>query len=295
MNLSIKQRLLALTILPILLISIAMFWLSYNQSITLNAQQTKLAHSEMMEMKKSELAAYLDLALSALEPLNKRNASKKEAIETLKALKYGDSGYFFGYDSKGIRLFLGSSNKGIGDNFWDSRDTQDNLYIQDLINEAKSKSKKFTTYFFPRPGSSESLPKLGYSIYLPKWDIIIGSGFYTDDIDAVVTSMDKQSNEELNKGILHSILLCLLIAALVYLFSYFINRSIMRPLNLFSGSIARFAQGNADLTARMETFSIPEYKKLGRDFNAFVANLHDMISLVQKVAAHVGHETISNV
>ena len=291
MNLSIKQRLLALTILPILLISIAMFWLSYNQSITLNAQQTKLAHSEMMDMKKSELAAYLDLALSALEPLNKRNASKKEAIETLKALKYGDSGYFFGYDSKGIRLFLGSSNKGIGDNFWDSRDTQDNLYIQELINEAKSKSKKFTTYFFPRPGSSESLPKLGYSIYLPKWDIIIGSGFYTDDIDAVVTSMDKQSNEELNKGILHSILLCLLIAALVYLFSYFINRSIMRPLNLFSGSIARFAQGNADLTARMEIFSIPEYKKLGRDFNAFVANLHDMISLVQKVAAHVGHET----
>ena len=291
MNLSIKQRLLALTILPILLISASMFWLSYSQSIELNKQQTKLAHAEMMQMKQSELTSYLDLALTALEPLKKRNASREEALETLKALKYGTSGYFFGYDSKGIRILLGSSNKGIGESFWSLKDTKGNLFVQELIKNAKTSSKEFTTYFFPKPGSDESLPKLGYSAYLPQWDLIIGSGFYTDDIDVVIAEMDKQSNETLNQSVLHSILVCMLAAAIVFLFSYFVNRSIMRPLNLFSQSIARFAQGNADLTARMEVFSVPEYKKLGYDFNAFVANLHEMISLVQKVAGHVGNET----
>jgi methyl-accepting chemotaxis protein len=41
----------------------------------------------------------------------------------------------------------------------------------------------------------------------------------------------------------------------------------------------------------MEEFSVLEYKQLGLDFNTFVANLHEMITLVQKVAQHVGNET----
>jgi len=290
-NLSIKQRLLALTILPILLISLAMFGISYNQSVELNKQQTKLAHFEMMEMKKSELTAYLDLAMTALEPLKQRNATKAEAIDTLKGLRYGESGYFFGYDSKGTRLFAGDLIKGIGDNFWDAKDLHNNLFVQNLINNAKNNSKEFTTYFFPKPGTSEPLGKLGYSVYIPKWDLMIGAGFYTDDIEAIVGEMEKQSSEALSESALHTILVCVFIVLIVFLFSYFVTRSIMGPLNLFSQSIARFAQGNADLTARMETFSVPEYAKLGKDFNAFVANLHGIISLVQKVAGHVGYET----
>ena len=291
MNLSIKQRLLVLTISPILLISISMFWLSYSQSIDLNKQQTALAHSKMLEIKKAELTSYLDLALSALAPLKDRNANKAEALKLLSALKYGNSGYFFGYDSKGVRLFSGSSSKGINKNFWNARDSHDNLFIQALINNAKKSEPTFTTYFFPKLGDTEALPKLSYSVYVPQWDIIIGSGFYTDDIEAVVTEMDQQSNEKLNESILDTVLICLVISVIVLLFSAFINRSVMQPLNIFTQSIARFAQGDADLTARMEVFSIPEYNKLGKDFNIFVNNLHGMISLVEKVAAHVGHET----
>ena len=291
MNLSIKQRLLALTILPILLLSISIFGLNYNQSITLNKQQTELAHSEMMKMKKSELTSYLDLTLSALKPLIKNNASKEKIVETLKALQYGESGYVFAYDSKGNRLASGNLNKGIGDNFWNLEDSQGNLFIQELIRKAKSNSHQFTTYFFPKPGANKPLPKLSYSVYVPEWDFIIGSGFYTDDIEAVITKMDEQSSTKLNEGILDTLLACLLVGAIVLVFSYFVNRSVMRPLNLFSGAISRFATGNADLTARMEEFSVLEYKQLGRDFNTFVANLHEMITLVQKVAQHVGNET----
>ncbi|MDA7747400.1 methyl-accepting chemotaxis protein [Psychromonas sp.] len=291
MNLSIRQRLMALTILPILLLSVSMLWLSYSQSIELNMQQTELAKAEMMVMKKSELKSYIEIALTALTPLRKRNASKEEVLEELQGLLYGESGYFFAYDSKGIRWLLGTSDKGIGDRFWDTKDSAGNLFIQELINNAKNNTKKFTVYYFPKPGSSEALPKLGYSAYLPEWDLIIGTGFYTDDIDALINEMNQQSKEKLNASMLNSILMCTLIVIFVFLISYFVNRSIMRPLTLFSESIGRIAQGDADLTARMETFSAPEYKKLGHDFNTFVMNLHKMMTLVQKVAGHVGNET----
>ena len=291
MNLSIKQRLLALTILPILLLSISMFGLNYNQSITLNKQQAELAQSEMMTMKRAELTAYLDLTLSALKPLEKNNASKEKIVETLQALQYGENGYIFAYDSKGNRIASGTSTKGLGDNFWNLEDAQGNLFIQELISNAKSNSHQFTTYYFPKPGETEALPKLSYSVYLPEWDLIIGSGFYTDDIEVVISKMGEQSSTKLHEGILDTLLACLLVGAVVLVFSYFVNRSVMRPLNLFSGAISRFATGNADLTARMEAFSVLEYKQLGLDFNTFVANLHEMITLVQKVAQHVGNET----
>lgn len=291
MNLSIKQRLLALTILPILLLSVSTFWLNYNQSIEVNKHQAELAHTEMMVMKKSELKSYLNLALTALEPLKNRNAAKEEAIEELKGLKYGESGYFFGYDSKGIREFSGEDTKGVSDNFWNLKDSKGNSFIQELINKAKSNSDQFTTYFFPKPGKIEPLPKLSYSIYLPQWDLIIGSGFYTDDVEAVISQMNKQSYEKLSEGILEALLACALVSVIVLIFSYFVNRSVMGPLNVFSESISRFARGNADLTARMEEFEVPEYNQLGKDFNTFVGNLHEMITLVQKVANHVSNET----
>jgi len=291
MNLSIKQRLLALTTLPIILISFSMLGLSYNQSINLNHQQTEQAHTRMIAIKKAELMSYLDLALSSLKPLKERNATQTEVIDTLKTLKYGSIGYFVGYDSKGTRLFAGTSTKGLGETFWNSQDSKGNFFIQELIQKAKNNSKEFTTYYFTKPGSEKSQPKLSYSIYVPQWDLIISSGFYTDDINKIINEMDLQSNENLNESILHTILICLLVAAVVALFGYFVNRSVMRPLNLFSDAIAHFAKGDADLKARIEDFSIPEYKKLGNNFNLFVANLHQMISLVQQVSGHVSYET----
>jgi len=290
MNFTIKQRLLVLTILPILFISVSMFGLSYNQSMTLNTAQTNLTHTEMMEMRKSELIAYLSIAQTALEPLLKRGASKKDAIEVIEALKFGKTGYFFGYDSKGTRL-VAQNGEGAGDNMWNRRDSNNNLFIQDLIKNAKANSQQFTTYYFPKPGESEPRPKLAYSVYIAQWDLIIGSGFYTDDVNKVIATMNQQSTDILNKSILHTILLCLFIASIVYLFSHFVNRSVMRPLYLFSQSIENFAKGDADLTARLEAFHVPEYAKLGQDFNAFVGNLHKMMSLVQKVTAHVTTET----
>ena len=176
MNLTIRSRLYILSIVPLLLIAASMMFVSFTQSSSLNKHQMESTSNSMMAMKKTELKSYLQIADSALIPLKKSNASLEQALEILKEVQFGQNGYLFGYDSKGTRLLLGKSSAGIGENFWTLQDAQGNYLVQDLIRN--SKIGDFTTYYFPKPGESTPLPKLSYSVYIPQWDLMIGTGFY---------------------------------------------------------------------------------------------------------------------
>ncbi|MCA3939336.1 cache domain-containing protein [Vibrio vulnificus] len=289
MNLTIRKRLYILSIVPVLTIALGMMWFTYLKTTSYNDQQVEITRDNMMRMKKEELKNYLQMAKSAVQPLLDRNASLEEALPTLRLLEYGGSGYVFGYDSKGTRIVVGKSNQGIGENFINMQDQKGNYLIKDLIKNAKT--GEFTTYYFPKPGQSTPLPKLSYSIYIPQWDLTLGTGFYTDDIDALIMQMEESAHQALENTLTSIGLFCIVIAILVAIVAVFINRSIMRPLEMFDESIRSFASGDADLTARMEDFSVPEFKQLSRNFNQFVGSLQNIIRSVTEVGNDVVSET----
>ncbi|CAE6933775.1 methyl-accepting chemotaxis protein [Vibrio sp. B1FIG11] len=287
MNLTIRKRLYILSIIPILTMAIGMMWFTYLQTTAYNEQEIEQTRSQMMEMKKAELKNYVQLARSAVEPLLAQNAPLDEALPILQQLEFGQSGYIFGYDSKGVRVVTGQNTKGIGENFYNLQDKKGNYLIQDLLNN--SKTGEFTTYYFPKLGQSEALPKLSYSVFIPEWDLMLGTGFYTDDIDAIIASMEDSAHQALNTTLTAIALFCVSIATIVAIFAVFVNRSIMKPIEQFDASIHSFAQGDADLTARMEESSVPEFTQLSRNFNTFVESLQSII----KSVSHVGQEVVS--
>ncbi|EJK2113895.1 chemotaxis protein [Vibrio navarrensis] len=289
MSLTIRKRLYILSIVPVVTIALGMMWFTYLKTVAFNEQQFSVTHENMMRMKQEELKNYIQMAESAIQPLLKKNAPLSEALPILKEIQYGDSGYIFGYDSKGTRVFLGKSEKGVGENFLNLQDQKGNYLIKDLLKNAKT--GQFTTYYFPKPGQNTPLPKLSYSVYIPQWDLMIGTGFYTDDIDATVNAMKQNAHQALQDTLTAIGLFCVVIAALVVIFAVFVNRSIMRPLELFDQSIRSFASGDADLTARMEPFTVPEFTQLSKNFNQFVASLQNIIRRVSEVGQEVVSET----
>ncbi|MCK8075525.1 methyl-accepting chemotaxis protein [Vibrio sp. 1CM2L] len=291
MTLTIKNRLYILSFIPLLLMAIGMMSVTYMKSTELTAQQVESTRSNMMAMKEKELKAYLQMAYSSISPFLDKGATLEEALPTLRTLEYGESGYIFGYDSKGVRVVVGQNNDGIGKNYYDLQDKKGNYLIRDLIKN--SKLGEFTTYYFPKLGQSEALPKLSYSIFVPQWDLMLGTGFYTDDIDAVIAEMKESSNAALQSSLTAIAIFCGLIALVVAVFAVAVNRTIMQPLEQFDRSISAFASGEADLTARMETFKAPEFTKLSENFNAFVASLQTIISSVSDVGQQVVAETSS--
>lgn len=291
MSLTIRHRLYILSIVPLLIIAISMMYLTFTETQSLSKTQMANTREAMMDMKKAELKAYLQIAESALTPLKNRQASREEALTILQEITFGKNGYLFGYDSQGNRVLLGKGQTGLGDNFMDLKDSQGNYLVRDLIKNAKSGD--FTTYYFPKPGESQPLPKLSYSVYLPQWDLIIGTGFYTDDVDAEIAEMEALASEKLTHSLWTLTTVSVVILVLVGIVAMFINRSILHPLRLFDQSIRSFASGDADLTARMERFSVPEFAQLSDNFNAFVASLQDIIKRVNLVGQQVVDETNS--
>ncbi len=291
MSLSIKSRLYVLALIPLLAITIGMLSVTYMKTSSLNLEQAQVTRQNMMDTKKSELKQFLQLATSSVEPLLKQGAPLEDALPILRSLKYGETGYIFAYDSKGVRIVTGDSDKGIGESFWDLQDKKGNFLIQDLIRNAKTGD--YTTYYFPKLGETEALPKLSFSVFIPEWDVMLGTGFYTDDVDAVIASMEQTSDEALEATLSTIFLFCIVISAIVALFAVVVNRSIMQPLKKFDESISAFATGEADLTARMETFNAPEFARLSESFNAFVASLQSIIRNVSEVGQQVVDETNS--
>ncbi|MDW6091193.1 methyl-accepting chemotaxis protein [Vibrio rhizosphaerae] len=275
-KLTIKSRVYALSILPLLLITFGMIFISYQQMSELNHHQQQLIQQRLTEQKRSELKAYIDIIDTSLTTLKERHADRQDVVETLSRIRFGDNGYVFGYDSKGNRFFLGDTGKDIGENFWGMKDTKGNFLIQNLIKQAKN-GGGFSSYFFPKPGEKVASEKLSYSVYEPQWDMIIGIGFYIDDVEALTSQMAARSEQEMKRSFVWMASIGGGMLFIVAIFTILFSRGILVPLKRFDQSIARFANGDADLTARMEVYSIPEYASLSQNFNRFVENLQNII------------------
>ncbi|MFA1561944.1 methyl-accepting chemotaxis protein [Aliivibrio fischeri] len=289
MNLSIKSRLYLLAILPIVLTSLLIMLMTYKETNALNQAQMDMTRTQMMEMKRVELKSYLDIVSSELEHLEKQGKSIDEVLETLKPIQFADTGYLFGFQSNGVRILQGNTND-IGNNMWNAKDKRGNYLIQDIIIAAKNKSG-YSTYYYPKLNETVALPKLAYSVYFSTWDLIVGTGFYTDDVDAVIADMKALSDEQLAQSMKAIVLFTLVIVAVVAMIGFYINRSIMAPIQKFDESIRSFASGDADLTARMPEFTVPEFNQLSHNFNLFVNSLHQIISNVSLVSQDVVAET----
>src|SRR5258706_2220699 len=150
-----------------------------------------------MASKEAELRHYVDLAQSALAPLDGsgRNdeATKQEAIRLLASLDFGSDGYFFLYDMAGRNLMHPPPPQLVGRALWDMRDVNGSPVIQNLIARARE-GGGFVHYMWNKPSAGNLAPKLGYAVGLPRWNWMLGTGIYLDDVQATMAQIDRQVN-----------------------------------------------------------------------------------------------------
>ena len=286
MNLSIRARLSVLAIIPVCLLAVALLLITYFESESLSRRQSAQAQQSLEQLKRDEAKAYVQMAVAAVTPLYDAGAELADALPILTQLQYGANGYLFGYHGDGTRVFMGRSDAGLGQNFWNLKDSQGTYPIRELIDAGK-RGGDFVTYHFPKPGQSLAEPKLSYASYLPRWDLMLGTGFYLDDVNAVVADIEATAAH--SQGAMISYLAGVSIALLggAILFGSLLSRSIMRPLRRISASMESLASGEGDLCARLDSDGPQELALLGRGFNSFAASLQAMIGQVRDLAQEV--------
>src|SRR5579859_5344870 len=179
------------------------------------------------------------VAESTYRQLRESGASEKDAIERVKTvirgLRFGEGDYFFVVDPEGI--FVVHPNAALeGKSQWDLRDP-DGVYLTRELVKAADADAGFVEYRFPKPGTTEPLPKLSYAVPFKALHWAVCAGIYIDDIDAIFWSLVWKVGG----------LIALVVAGVVAV-SLFLGRSITKPMAVITSAMERLAQGDKSVS-----------------------------------------------
>ncbi|WP_298214371.1 methyl-accepting chemotaxis protein [Acidovorax sp.] len=171
----------------------------------------------------SIVAAYQAKAASGAMPVEE---AQKAAKEALRIARYGGAEgkteYFYIWTTEGVGVMhpfkpewadqdmLGKVKDGSGVDI-----------IGLLVNglRASKDGKAFVSTMFARPGQQETVPKLQYIVRVDGWNWMVGSGLYTDDVDAL-----------LRKALWSSLAVVLIVFLVVGAIGWVVSRSVLRQI-----------------------------------------------------------------
>lgn len=204
---NLRTKIVALAVAPLLIALVLVALAVRHQEHDLAQRERALIENSYMAQRRSELRSYVDLAVSNLLPLYESGqddeATRNEALRRLAALNYGDDGYFFVYDLEGNSLMHSRQPELVGQNLWELRDSRGRYTIQELIKGAKENGGGgYVEYEWRKPSSAQMAPKLGYVTAMPRWNWMVGTGLYLDDIQSTMDTLDRQMNANVTATLL---------------------------------------------------------------------------------------------
>lgn len=286
MHISISNRLLILAIVPVVVIAVVMLATFHSQTRSMLERQVAQVEKNVGDVKRAELKHIMDMAFSSIKHIYESGGAFEEALPILRNQNYGENGYVFAYSAEGERLLLGSSDKGLGENYWDLQDKQGNYLIRELLKTSQSGDGYFT-YWFPKPNETEASPKTSYSIYLERWGLFMGTGFYFDDLDQVINQLEQAGEENMQATLATTAAVGLMALLLAFGGGYYLSRTIRKPIEEVSRSVDGLAEGEADLTTRLEVSDRFELGKLADRFNVFIITLRELIQEIKAISSDV--------
>jgi two-component system NarL family sensor kinase len=192
-----RQKILALATLPLILAILAITSLVTWQSSELSKQGITAFEQSMLEAKEEELKNYIELALTAIAPYYETasaddQVAKQQVIRILQTLEFGQDGYFYVYHYDGTNIVHPRQPFRIGENWANHPD------VAALI-EAAQNGGGFHRYVWEKPSSSERSDKIGYAVGLDKWQWMLGTGAYIDDILAQTAAANQSLSDRVNQ------------------------------------------------------------------------------------------------
>jgi methyl-accepting chemotaxis protein len=198
-----------------------------------------------------------------------RAHAQGRAIEIIKAIRYDGENYLWISDYHPTMLMHPMEPQLDGQNLSGSKDPNGKPLFAEMADTVKRSGAGFVSSMGPKPGLDKSVHKLSYGKGFEPWGWILGTGIYMDDVDAAW-----RQSAELAGGLA---LICVVVLALV---SASVFRSIFGRLQQIADRIKDVADGEGDLTRRIEVSSNDEVAEVASWFNTFMDKLQEILGKV---------------
>jgi methyl-accepting chemotaxis protein len=276
-SLSIKTRLLAI-------VGVAVFgqllvcWL-----VLSGLKQSILEEKRLSTLYLSEVAVavvnnyYSQVNSGELD----ETTAKQLALEELKSLRYKDNDYYFVIDQQ-VRMLMHPFRPDLdGTDVAGFKDKQGEPLFQDMADGVRDDGSHSVFYSWPKPGATEEVPKITHVELFRPWGWIIGTGIYIDDVDA-----------SFYRVVVQLAALALLIIGVMLVLSWYVTRSVVKPMNDVVAAMQDIASGEGDLTVRLNYEGKDELAALATAFNLFVEKIRQLISSVSVTSINVSESAV---
>jgi len=228
-NVRITHRMMLIVAASLVgMVAVAVFGLANLRDSLMTDRRDRLAH--LVETAHGVVAHFAERAQAG--ELSEEQAQQR-ALETLRALRYDGSEYFFVLDTQNVMLMHPVSDSLEGHDQTGLADADGTRFIAEMVSEARRTGTGEAAYRWPRPGSDEPQPKLSYGMLFPPWGWVIASGIYVDDVDAAFR----------DEAIVFGAIL-LVLMAVVGGGAWLVAVGITRPLSAITGGMMRLADGD---------------------------------------------------
>jgi methyl-accepting chemotaxis protein len=263
MTLKHKFRLLVL-VTACGLVAIAGFWLTGERQRLLSSKEEQMR--SLTELAYSAIAMQYNLEQSGRLSEQQAQSNAREAV---RAMRYGDNNYLWINDTRGYMVMHPFKPELEGQDASEMKDPRGVRIFAEFARIASQNGSGTLYYMWPRPGDVNPVRKVSHVLLFKPWNWVIGTGAYIDDINREWWSSAVKAGA--------ITLFCLMVILAV---SMNISRSIFKRLSRLGDRIRDVAQGEGDLTKRIEVDVHDEVGAVAEWFNKFMDSLHGTVSSV---------------
>ncbi|AKH20452.1 methyl-accepting chemotaxis protein [Sedimenticola thiotaurini] len=198
-----------------------------------------------------------------------QQTAQKDALDSIRALRYEDGNYFWVIDMDAVTLMHPIKPSLEGKDLSGLKDANGTAIFASFVKKAKESGEGMVPYLWPKPGSENPVRKVSYIKGFKPWGWVVGTGIYIDDVESVFW------NNATTLSVSTGIVLLILISV-----SLIIARSISNPLLLTTEAMHNIAAGDGDLTQRLDSDGRDEVARLAGAFNEFAIKVQNTITQV---------------
>ncbi|MFB2862730.1 methyl-accepting chemotaxis protein [Aeromonas sp. MdU4] len=286
---TLKQKILLLGAVPVLLMALAVNLSNYMVSKSDLESDLVVARENAIKERKALLSSYIMMAKTAIDAvyaLPDSPENRQKVKELLRPLRYGNDGYFFVYDFEGNTILLPIKTELEGKNRWNDKDAKGKFLIQEILKSARQ-GDGYTEYWTAKPSINRDAPKLAFTLVLDKYQWIIGTGFYIDDIDNELAALRAERESKMSSSLQVGVVVILVILGITLVATVIVGNRVTKPLADAVLALNDIANGDGDLTQRLKVQSKDEIGQLASAFNRFVERIQSVVSQVGETSNHL--------
>ncbi|WP_432404078.1 methyl-accepting chemotaxis protein [Wukongibacter sp. M2B1] len=215
--------------------------------------------------------------------------AKERALNTVKSIRYGDSGYLWIDNTEGVLIGHPMILDKEGTNRINIKDPNGTELIRQIVDVVKGDELGgYTEFMWQKPGENEDklFRKRAYSQIFKQWGWILSTGNYVDDIEDKISIKRDYYSSEKKKKLSFIIIFMLIALSIASVISILISRTISNPINKMVNSIKRDENGRIRIEY-VKVNSKDEIGELAKTLNEMMNQVKAFVKGAEKASSEM--------